>query len=82
MSTISQDSENTNLSESEVDLSAKEHGKEPYQIQYEMDQCATKIGRANVKLDEIKGKVKEKNDALEGIGGLVLSKGNDIKGEC
>ncbi|MBY0581079.1 MAG: hypothetical protein K2P53_05310 [Rickettsiales bacterium] len=80
MSVVSQDSENTNTRESkDLDLSAKEHGKGLNQIYDEMDRCADKINRANVELDEIKGKVKEKNDALKGIGELVVSKNQDIK---
>ncbi len=80
MSIISQDSENTNLRESEdLDLSAKEHGKELYQIQDEMYQCAAKIEKVEGELSKIRDAIASKNTALKPVEDEIASKNQGMR---
>jgi|APCry1669189000_1035189.scaffolds.fasta_scaffold178416_1 hypothetical protein len=75
MSVISQDSENTNSRESkDLDLSAKEHGKELYQIQDEMDQCLVKIEKVEGELSKIRDAIASKT-----VEGEIASKNQGMR---
>jgi chromosome segregation ATPase len=75
MSIISQDSENTNSRESkDLDLSAKEHGKELYQIQDEMDQCLVKIEKVEGELSKIRDAIASKT-----VEGEIASKNQGMR---
>lgn len=79
MSVISQDSENTNSRESkDLDLSAKEHGKELYQIQDEMDQLV-KIEKVEGELSKIRDAIASKNTALKTVEGEIASKNQGMR---
>ena len=79
MSVISQDSENTNLHESEdLDLSAKEHGKELYKIPDEMDPLV-KIEKVEGELSKIRDAIASKNTALKPVEDEIASKNQGMR---
>ena len=79
MSVISQDSENTNLRESEdLDLSAKKHGKELYKIPDEMDPLV-KIEKVEGELSKIRDAIASKNTALKPVEDEIASKNQGMR---